>query len=354
VTPVRLPAGGPRAYGRAIDAVVLSGTHNNPRRLVQGQNKAFLEIGGVALVRRVVEALNAAQEIGRVFVVGPEEELDTVLAGCPDTYTVPQEGKLVRNGWAAVHAVQAADPDLPESEFRERPILLISCDLPLVSAGAIDDFVLRCARADQRAGEGQAMLVGIAEDHALRPFYGVRPEEGMERPLVQMNEGLLRLSNIYVSRPFKLKHTEFLQTSFSLRKAKDWHNVTKLAFAVFSQPGGWFAAWMIFRLQLTYLLREGQGRVYRRLRRGNTFEKIEHGVSTVLGGPVRLVVSPYGSLSLDVDDEADFELLRNHFDRWQQEVESLDRAASASEQGEGELRPVGDNQHGRQQAEEEG
>ena len=34
-------------------------------------NKAFVEIGGVALVRRVIDALRATREIARIIVVAP-------------------------------------------------------------------------------------------------------------------------------------------------------------------------------------------------------------------------------------------------------------------------------------------
>jgi len=324
--------GGRHAYDAPLEAIVLSGTHQNPKRLVGGRNKAFLEIEGRPLVRHVVDALIGAREIGAIYVVGPREELEGVLRGCPNTVCVPQEGKLLSNGWAGVRAVEAGRADLSEEQVRERPMLLLSCDLPLITPGAVDDFVARAAAVDAASDEGNAMVVGIAEDEALAPFYGTPDRPGLRRPLVQMREGRFRLSNIYVTRPRKLEHSDFLQTSFSLRKAKDWHNVLKLVLSLFSQHGGWFAAWMTCRLQLTAMLRHGQGRLYRRLRRGNTFEKIEKGVSTVLGGPVRLAVSPYGGLSLDVDDEADFAILREHYREWMAVNEALDRAQADSEQ----------------------
>ena len=341
-----------------MDAIVLAGTHSNPRRLINGRNKAFLEIEGRPLVRHVVDALVAAQRVRRIYVVGPAGELAPLLNDVDAVRCVPQQGKFVRNGWAGVHARDAEEPDLVGEARRECPLLLISCDLPLVSGGAVDDFIERCMALDQEAEAGHAMFVGVAEDRALRPFYRSAHREGMERPLVQMDEGLYRLSNIYVSRPYKLQHSEFLQTSFNLRKAKDWHNVAKLIFSLFSQHGGWFAAWMTVRLQLTAMLRHGQGRLYRRLRAGNTFEKIDRGVSTVLGGSVRLVDSPYGGLSLDVDDEADYALLRDHFPEWIAQVHALDARRSppgqGSEQGQGQGGPEGDDEHADQQPEEEG
>ncbi|MEE4217151.1 MAG: hypothetical protein V2I48_06045, partial [Xanthomonadales bacterium] len=58
------------AYPEPLDAIVLAGTDDNPKRMIQGQNKAFLEIAGKILVRRVVEALLEARSVGQVFVVG--------------------------------------------------------------------------------------------------------------------------------------------------------------------------------------------------------------------------------------------------------------------------------------------
>jgi len=41
----------PDAYPFQLDAVVLAGTHRNPKRLIADRNKAFLEVGGKKLVR---------------------------------------------------------------------------------------------------------------------------------------------------------------------------------------------------------------------------------------------------------------------------------------------------------------
>lgn len=349
-------ATGPLAFPGRLDAIVLAGTHSNPRRLVNGRNKAFLEIEGRPLVRHVVDALVAARRIDRIYVVGPEAELQPLLADVPAVRCVPQKGKFVSNGWAGVHARDADSPAMTAEARQECPLLLISCDLPLISGPSVDDFIGRCEVMDREAGQGHAMFVGVAEDAALAPFYGTQDRGGMERPLVQMKEGFYRLSNIYVSRPYKLQHSEFLQTSFNLRKAKDWHNVAKLVFSLFSQHGGWFAAWMTARLQLTAMLRHGQGRLYRRLRAGNTFDKIDRGVSTVLGGAVRLVDSPYGGLSLDVDDEVDYALLRDHYREWMAVVHALDASGPAepSEQGQGQRRPERDDQDADQQPGKEG
>mgnify|MGYP000544282929 CR=1 FL=1 len=92
------------AYPEPLDAIVLAGTDSNPRRMIQGQNKAFLEIGGRPLVREVVEALLAAESIGDVYVVGPRDRLDealreggavVLLDGLDE---VPDPGREIRRG----------------------------------------------------------------------------------------------------------------------------------------------------------------------------------------------------------------------------------------------------------------
>ena len=86
------------SYAEPLDAIVLAGTDDNPRRMILGQNKAFLEIGDTPLVRRVVEALLSAGQVGQVFVVGPLDRLKPALAGLGDRVSaVAQVGKMVAN-----------------------------------------------------------------------------------------------------------------------------------------------------------------------------------------------------------------------------------------------------------------
>ncbi len=64
------------------------------------------------------------------------------------------------------------------------------------------------------------------------------------------------------------------------------------------------------------MLSKGKGYWYRRLKKGNTRKRVEKSVSEVLGGPVKVVITPYGGLSLDVDDEEDFRILDTCYEEW--------------------------------------
>jgi len=300
-----------------LDAIVLAGTHQNPKRLIDGKNKAFLEIGGKPLVRHVVDALLEATQISEIFVVGPVVELGLALAGVPSRVrTVQQEGKMLTNTWAAIYASESRHTQEPPEQVHSRPLLIISCDLPLVSGRAVDDFVTRCASADSDPKHPYAMMVGVVNEEGVDAFYPENGTPGIIRPYVELSFGRVRLANIYVARPRHLSHQEFLQTGFTLRKAKDWRNVLRLVWSVLSQPGGWGAAWLTLRMQLTLMLSGGKGRLYHRLRSGNTRERVEKSVGDVLGGSIRVVVTPFGGLSLDVDDEEDYEVLKLRYKDW--------------------------------------
>ena len=310
-------AGNPDAYPFPLDAVVLAGTHQNPNRLIAGRNKAFLEVGGEILVRYVVNALVEAESIDQIFVVGPSEELQKSLAGIsPRVNIIAQRGKMLTNCWAGIEASENYHRHDSVIPVEERPLLIISCDLPLVTARSIDDFVTRCAREDNRADEPFAMLAGVVDESAVRPFHPAGDKLGIERPFVELEFGRLRLANIYVGRPRNLSHQEFLQTGFSYRKAKDWRNVVALTFNFFKSHGGWQAAWLTVRVQLTLMLSKGKGRWYKRLKKGNTRERVENSISKVLGGPIKVVVTPFGGLSLDVDDDEDFRILDACYKEW--------------------------------------
>ncbi len=307
----------PDAYPFPLDAVVLAGTHQNPKRLIAGRNKAFLEVGEKKLIRYVVDALLDANSIGLIFVVGPAEELLEELTGYSNKVRViGQRGKMMTNCWAGIEASEDCHRYDKLMPVNERPLLVISCDLPLVTTASINDFIRRCARLDNASEEPYAMLAGVVDEPGVRPFHPEGNKPGIERPFVELEFGRLRLANIYVGRARNLANQEFLQTGFSYRKAIDWRNVVALAFNFFKTQGGWQATWLTLRIQVTLMLSKRKGYWYKRLKRGNTRERVEKSVSKILGGPVKVVITPYGGLSLDVDDDEDFRILDECYEDW--------------------------------------
>ena len=302
-----------QSFAEPIDAIVLAGTHTDPSRLILGQNKAFLDMAGQPLLRHVVDALLGAKSIADIYVIGPVEQLRDALQGEPaKVQLVPQEGNMLTNGLAGIHASEARHAKEGRARDPMRPYLVLSSDLPIISSDSVQDFVARCAADDQASETAYGLMVGLADEDGLEPY----SENGIVRPFVELEFARIRLANIYVARPWVLSNLEFLQTGFGFRKAINWRNVAGLAYNFLSQPGGLQAAWMTIRLQAAMMAARRGGRLYRRLRRWNTRERLEARTSMVLGGPLRMVVTPFGGLSLDVDDEQDFHILTARYEDW--------------------------------------
>jgi len=305
------------AYPEPLDAIVLAGTDSNPRRMIEGQNKAFLQLGGEILVRRVVRALDDASSIGRIFIVGPGDRLREALAGLTgDINIVEQTGGLLANAWGAIRASEERYSAERGVEDPLRPLLFVSCDLPLISSEAVDDFILRCALEEGRTETKYAMLSGVAEEASLRQFYGSGASDGIHRPYVNFSNCRVRLANIYVGRPRTLMNQQFLETGFAHRKAEKLKNVITLVWKFLGQHGGWRAAWITLRLQLTLVASKKQGWLYRWLRSYNKTEDAEKSCGDVLGGSVKMVITPYGGLSLDIDNEEDYRILGERYQEW--------------------------------------
>jgi len=263
--------------------------------------------------------LLGASSIGTVFVVGPAQPLRKVLHGLSDDLVIVEQiGKMLANTWAAIRTLEdshkTADDDGVDLD---RPLLLISSDLPLISPSAVDDFVTRCALAEKESHRTFSILGGVAEEASLTRYYPEDGKSGIIRPYVHFSQVRVRLANIYVARPRQLTHSEFLETGFSYRKAKDWHNVVKLVRSYFGRAGGWKAAWVTMKMQVTLMASRRGGKLYRRLRRANSVERIESAIGALLGGSIKMMITPYGGLSLDVDEEEDYRVLSERFEDWE-------------------------------------
>ena len=277
----------------------------------------------------MVDALLDAEGIGQIFVVGPAEELLEELAGhSPKVKVIAQRGKMLTNLWAGIEASEDCHRHDSVIPVGDRPLLIISCDLPLVTGRSIDDFVSRCAREDNASEKPYAMLAGVVDEPGVTPFHPSPGKLGIERPFVELEFGRLRLANIYIGRPRHLSHQEILQTGFSYRKAVDWRNVVALTFNFFKSEGGWHAARLSMRVQLTLMLSKKKGRWYKRLKKGNTRERVEKSIGDTLGGSIKIVISPFGGLSLDVDDEEDYRILSECYEDWAAITAAVDTKTS--------------------------
>lgn len=112
-------------------AVVLAGGINR-RELYPGYEpgyKATLEIGGHSLVSRVLQALQTAETVGPIAIVGDREAL-----GLDGDYRWAPPGESF---------LESLKAGLTLFQGRHQ-VLLVTADLPLLRAEMVDEFVRRC------------------------------------------------------------------------------------------------------------------------------------------------------------------------------------------------------------------
>lgn len=129
--------------GRVYDLIVLAG---GAARRLGGADKPALEIGGMSLLDRV---LDAATHAGRTVVVGPERPV-----ACPERVVWRQEEPA---GGGPVAAIAAGFP-----ETRASTLLVLAADLPWIGGG-VDPLLT--------ALSGAAGGVALLTDESGHPNY---------------------------------------------------------------------------------------------------------------------------------------------------------------------------------------
>jgi molybdopterin-guanine dinucleotide biosynthesis protein A len=243
-------------FGMTIDSVVLAGgPHDGVAALQPGApNKAFVEIGGLTLVGRVLAALRESPAIGRIVVVAPpsvrgRRDLEAADELRPDGVHITES---LRNGLAG----------LPPDDH----VLIVASDLPVLSRSAVDDYVARLPTLEAD------VVYGCVERRVhLRRF----PE--VPHTWARMRDGTFCGGGIVAMKPRALPLLErFIEQLGAARK-----HPFKLA-ALF----GW-----------DMLARFAVGRL--------SIAQAEARASKILGAPVRALISPYPETAVNVDRPSD-------------------------------------------------
>jgi molybdopterin-guanine dinucleotide biosynthesis protein A len=252
-----------------IDAIVLAGgPHDDVARLQPGApNKAFVDIGGVTLVGRVLDALRGSTQVRRIVVVAPpsmSEHPDLAAADDlqPDGVRITES---LRNGLRG---------------FREDEMaLVVASDLPVLTPAVVDDFVGRLHLEDADIDYGC-----VEKSVHMRRFPDV------PHTWARMRDGTFCGGGIVGMKPRVLPLLErFIERLGAARK-----NPLRLA-AFF----GW-----------DMMARFAFGRL--------SIAQAEPRAAKILGAPVRAVISPYPETAVNVDRVSDVELARRLVDKNQQ------------------------------------
>ena len=246
------------------DAIILAGGENSERlsQFSSQSYEAMIEIAGKPMVTFVADALAAAPQVERIFIIGPVKQ----LAKC----NVPASVILIEGGSTIGETIQLGMNALEH----ERKVLVVTADIPLLTPAAIDDFLRQCAEVDVD------LYYPIVSKEINNQHY-----PGNRRTYVHFKDGTYTGGNIFLVNPTIVPQC--------LVVAEELIDNRKNPFKLCCLLGwGFVFSFLVGRLSLS---------------------KVKERVAELLGITGTVIHSPYPELGIDVDKPSDLELVRTTF-----------------------------------------
>lgn len=242
------------------DAVVLAGALAvpDPDAGDGAANRAMAKLGDKTMLQWVVDALRSSPSVGRLVAVGQVSAvgLDQVIE---------PGGDLVENLRRGIDAVGT-----------DRPVLVASSDIPLLTPGAVEDFL---GRAESAGADLVYPIVPKAHCEARYP--------GLKRTYVRTADGIFTGGNLMLVRPqFVEQNWHTIAAAYACRK-----HTLKLARMI----GLGVLARVLVGQLVPCVLR---------------VSLLERAASRMLGARVAAVVSAYPEIGEDVDKPSDLAAVR--------------------------------------------
>ncbi len=247
--------------GELIDVVVLAGT-GKETSLTLGEkvkNKAFINISGRPMLSYTLDALCAVGAVGRIAVVGPEAQLSPFIDS-HGIIAVAEGDKIADNIHRGFEALQ------PEQHF-----LIVSADIPLLTPGAIEDFLERCGSFSY-----DFYYPIISKENSEKSYPGVK------RTYARLREGTFTGGNLFLVNSAKLEESlPRFNRIFEMRKSP-LKLVSVLGFS-----------FMVKLLSRRLLIKE-----------------VEMRIPALLGISAKAIVSSFPEIGTDVDKPSDLDLVK--------------------------------------------
>lgn len=305
----------------SVDALLLcgEGAASHP---VLGDNKVYLPVNGRPLFLYVLESLLKASRVRRIFIIGQRRRIESAIETFGTTISsvskqmivVAQGRNLLENVWEGFISTldgytQGAEKNNPD--FAGRVILALAGDSPLVTPDEIDEFI---AGADMSKSD---YVVGITPSSSLARFRPCEGRPGIQMSSIHLREGLFRISNLHLARPFAFKNRDVAQKLYELRYQRNIANVVGFLRQLWGAPGWRGHIGLYLRLQACLTLsRIGFGGVADRLRRLIPSERALGAISQITGARAGVVVTRQGGAALDIDNESDYRAMTEMFGQW--------------------------------------
>jgi GTP:adenosylcobinamide-phosphate guanylyltransferase len=249
-----------------MDAIVTAGGVPQPGdplyEFTQGRHKALLPIAGKPMIQWVIDALEQASLVRRVFIVGLTE--DSGLSGEKIVDYLPSQGGMLDNLRYASERLLKMDPDA-------NLVLAVSSDIPSITAPMVDWLV----------------ETAMQTDHDV--YYNIITRQVMEARFPTSRRTFVKLKNMEVCggdmNVFRARQV--------IGKHSIWDRIIESRKNVLKQAA-------LIGFDTLFLL------VFRSL----TVEGAEKTAAKRLGLHAKALLCPYAEIGMDVDKPHQLEIMQ--------------------------------------------
>ncbi|QPJ62235.1 MAG: NTP transferase domain-containing protein [Candidatus Nitronauta litoralis] len=302
-----------------FDAILLAGQGESSYKVLN-QHKAFLRLEGRCLVTHVIDSLRQVPSVRSVYVVGQKDDLKKTLMNDGIDLETPrpitlleQKENLYQNIWHTFLATLPEDHNkqpLESGPYRDRAVLIVPCDAPLITPHEIDHFIRHSdiSRYDH--------ILGITPESRLKPFYPCQGKPGIRMAYLHLKEDNYRINNLHLVKPLRIGHREYIQQMYQYRHQRNIRNVIPFAFKLFWKDQhkgyhyylGLILSLLFSKLNCPQLVRFFKSWVPR--------NELEEWISKGLATRFKSLAVPYPGAALDIDNGPDFEAMKCRYQEW--------------------------------------
>lgn len=247
------------------NVVILAGARNEgPLRTISSHSyEALIPVGSKPMVEHVIEAVKRSKYTDRILVVGPKKELEQSLR---------DELIIIQGTDSMVENIKLGANKFKSSSY----ILVVTSDIPLITARAIDDFLKACQN------ETADIYYPIISKQVNRQKY-----PGVKRTYVRLTDGTFTGGNMVLLRTEIIDQCQKMMEKVISWRKKPWKLSQLLGFK--------------------FIIKFLCGRL--------SLEEIEDRVSQIIGFKGIGLISEFPEIGFDVDKPSDLEKMKEIFSR---------------------------------------
>lgn len=308
------------------DALLVAGEGKDSYK-VYHQHKAFLSLEGKYVISHVIEALQGAKSVRSITITGPRDAILKHLdadgidrTNLKPIHILEQKRNLYENVWYSfLHTLPEEIPEneLKNSIYRDKAVLVVPCDSPLITPHEIDYFI------QSSDLERYDLITGLTPEKNLKPFYPEPGLAGVQMAYLHLKEQRYRINNLHLVKPIRIGNRHYVHQMYHYRYQRNFKNVVLFGWEIIGKDKksryryyiglllGLFFSWLnikpLVRFFRSWVPKKG----------------LEECISNIMDTRFVGLESPLPGAALDIDNAKDYEAIKLRFKDWREYLHQL-------------------------------